>query len=60
MKGGNSLSINQSTIIEAMQMYFDAQLSTKQIVKSVKKDTSKYAGCDEFIVDFCDTEETTS
>lgn len=52
MKGVNVISINQATMVEAMQLYFDAQLATKQLVVSVKKDGTKYGSCDEFTVEF--------
>lgn len=52
MKGNNTLSINQATMIEAMQMYFDAQLAMKQTVLSVSKDTSNYSSADAFLVSF--------
>ena len=36
MKGNTTIKFNQSTMIEAVQMYLDAQLTGKHIVESVR------------------------
>jgi len=52
MKGNNTVTINQATMIEAMQLYFDAQLKTPHTVVDVKKNPNDYSGVEGFIVSF--------
>ena len=39
MKGTTTLTFNQTTMVEALQMYLDAQLSSNHKVASVKATT---------------------
>ena len=52
MKGQAVITINQATMLEAMQQYFDKQLATTHRVTEVKKDSNTYAAADSFIVSF--------
>ncbi len=57
MKGSTTIKINQATMIEAVQMYLDAQLSNGHTVTSVKAMPSgAYAdqGC--FEIEFSERE----
>lgn len=60
MKGKSVMQINQATMIEAMQQYFDKQLTTTHTVKSVIKDTNVYGSIDSFVVEFSEVEEVQS
>lgn len=57
MRGINTLFINQATMIEAMQLYFDQQLSTKQKVIGIELDKDTvYGQPSGFVVSFSDEE----
>lgn len=58
MKGTTSIKFNQATMIEAVQMYLDAQLSGKHVVRSVKANPPSSAYNDQggFEVDFAEIE----
>ena len=66
MKGLTTIEINQATMVEAMQQYFDAQLKEPHVVKTVKKASSSssstggYAASDSFEVEFKDKPEAAS
>lgn len=52
MRGNNTIKINQATMIEAVQGYFDLQMKG-HVVLSVKKDT-QYSSSEGFEVEFTD------
>lgn len=57
MRGSTTIRFNQLTMIEAVQMYLDAQLSSKHTVASVKAMSSGAygdAGC--FEIEFIEEE----
>lgn len=59
MKGTITIQFNQATMIEAVQMYLDAQMLKSHVVKSVKATpaTSGYSeqGC--FDIEFSEAEQ---
>lgn len=58
MKGRNVITINQATMLEAMQRYFDEQLTAGHTVKRVSKDATVYSQEESFVIDFGDSEHT--
>ncbi len=57
MKGKTTIQINQATMVEAIQQYFDKQLASAHTVKSVLKDKNVYSDAEGFVVEFCEVEE---
>lgn len=51
MKGQITIKLNQATMVEALQQYFDAQLKTSHAVKNVRKDSAASHGADTFEVE---------
>lgn len=60
MKGRLSIAMNQATMVDAMQQYFDKQLTAPHTVQNVKRDPSSYSEPEGFIVEFSETEPTQS
>ena len=60
MKGNTTIKFNQATMVEAVQMYLDAQLASKHKVESVKPlgSTGGYADQGGFEIEF--TEEASA
>jgi hypothetical protein len=50
MKGAITVKLNQATMVEAMQQYFDTQLAKPHMVKIVRR-TSETVGIDSFEVE---------
>lgn len=51
MKGQATIKLNQATMVEALQQYFDAQFKTPHVVTSVRKDSAPSHGADTFEVE---------
>lgn len=52
MKGSTTITINQATMLTAMQQYMDTQFTTPHVVKNVKRTSNTtYSGGDEYEVE---------
>lgn len=58
MKGLTTITINQATMLTAIQQYMDTQLTTPHVVKNVKRSSNTtYSGGDEYEIELDATVE---
>ena len=59
MRGNNELRLNQATMIEALQQYLNAQMTSAQKVVSIEQDSRPNGGTfDGFVVKLTDHDPT--